>query len=60
MAVAHASVVSAFHRLSRREPDHELEPTYVDEHRREYLVEQLTQRLECLGYRAGLELLPAA
>ena len=40
LAVAHAIVVSACHRLSRNEPDRELGATYVDEHRRHQLVDR--------------------
>jgi transposase len=60
MAVAHSIVVSAFHMLSRNEPYHDLGATYFDEHRREYLVDRLTRRLEHLGYRVSLEPVPAA
>ena len=59
MAVAHAIVVSAFQRLSRHEPYHELGANYVDAYRREHLVDQLTRRLERLGYRVSLEPVPA-
>jgi transposase len=60
MAVAHAIVVSAFHRLSRHELYHELGANYFDEHRREHLVDRLTRRIERLGYRVSLEPVPAA
>jgi transposase len=60
MAVAHSIVVSAFHMLSRNEPYQELGANYFDEHRREHLVDRLTRRLERLGYRVGLEPVPAA
>jgi hypothetical protein len=40
LAVAHAIVVSAFHRLSRNEPYRELGASYVDEHRRYHLVDR--------------------
>jgi transposase len=59
IAVAHAMVVSAFHRLSRHEPYQELGGNYCDEPRRHQLVHRLTRRLECLGYRVNLELGPA-
>ncbi len=55
MAVAHSIVISAFHRLSRHEGSHERGSTYVDEQRREHLVDRLTRRLERLGYRVSLE-----
>ena len=60
MAVAHSIVVSAFHMLSRNESYQELGATYFDDHRREHLVDQLTRRIECLGYRVSLEPAPAA
>ena len=60
MAVAHSIVVSAFSMLSRNEPYHELGATYVDERRREHLVDRLTQRIERLGYRVTLEPVSAA
>jgi transposase len=59
MAVAHSIVVSAFHMLSRNEPYQELGANYFDEHRREHLVDRLTRRIERLGYRVGLEPVPA-
>jgi transposase len=55
MAVAHAIVVSAFHRLSRHEPYRELGPNYLDERRRNHLVDSLTRRIQHLGYRVQLE-----
>ena len=58
IAVAHSLVVSAFHMLSRNEPYRELGADYFDTHRREHIVDQLTQRLERLGYRVSLEPVP--
>jgi transposase len=55
MAVAHAIVVSAFHRLSRHEPDRELGANYCDEQRHNYLVNHVTRRIERLGYHVQLE-----
>jgi transposase len=60
MAAAHSIVVSAFHRLSRQEPSHELGAHDFDEHRREHLVDRLTRRIERLGYRVNLEPVSAA
>jgi len=59
MAVAHSIVVSAFHRLSRHEPYRDLGANYVDERRHHHLVDQLTRRLQRLGYRVSLEVVPA-
>jgi transposase len=59
MAVAHAIVVSAFHMLSRNKPYHELGANYFDAYRRGHLVDQLTRRIERLGYRVSLEPIPA-
>jgi hypothetical protein len=50
IAVAHAIVISAFHRLSGHEPYRELGANYVDEQRRTSLVHHLTRRIERLGY----------
>jgi transposase len=55
IAVAHSIVVSAFHMLSRHEPYRELGAHYFDERRRHHLVDQLTRRIERLGYRVTLE-----
>jgi transposase len=55
MTVAHAIVVSAFHMLSRHEPYRELGPNYLDERRRDHLVDRLTRRIQHLGYRVQLE-----
>jgi transposase len=55
IAVAHAIMGSAFHRLSRQEPYHELGAYSVGERRRQFIVDRLTQRIEHLGYRVHLE-----
>jgi transposase len=55
MAVAHAIVVSAFHMLSRHELYRELGANYVDEQRRDHLVDHLTRRIQRLGYHVHLE-----
>jgi transposase len=60
MAVAHAIVVSAFHMLARHETYHELGHNYLDEQRRDHLVDRLTRRIERLGYRVSLDPVPAA
>jgi transposase len=60
MAVAHSIVVSAFHMLSRHESYRELGASYFDDHRRAHLVDQLTRRIERLGYRVTLEPVAAA
>jgi transposase len=60
MAVAHSIVVSAFHMLSRNESFRELGANYFDDHRRAHLVDQLTRRIERLGYRVTLEPVAAA
>jgi transposase len=59
MAVAHSIVVSAFHMLSRHEPYRDLGANYLDERRHHHLVDQLTRRLQRLGYRVSLEVVPA-
>ena len=59
IAVAHSMVVSAFHMLSRHEAYQELGGNYFDEQQRHQLVHRLTRRLEYLGYRVNLELVPA-
>jgi transposase len=60
IAVAHSIVVSAFHMLSRHEPYRELGANYVDNRRQAYVVDQLTRRIERLGYRVTLEPVAAA
>jgi transposase len=60
MAVAHAIVVSAFHMLARHEAYHELGHNYLDEQRRDHLVDWLTRCIERLGYRVSLDPVPAA
>ena len=55
IAVAHAIVVSAFHMLIRDEPYQELGANYFDDRRQTHLVDQLTRRIERLGYRVTLE-----
>ena len=58
VAVAHAIMRSVFHMLSRNEPYRELGANYFDERRRHYTVDRLARRIEHLGYRVHLELLP--
>jgi transposase len=60
IAVAHSIVVSAFHMLSRHEPYRELGANYFDNRRQAHLVDQLTRRIERLGYRVTLEPVAAA
>jgi transposase len=60
MAVAHAIVVSAFHMLARHETYPALGHNYLDEQRRDHLVDRLTRRIERLGYRVSLDPVPAA
>jgi hypothetical protein len=55
IAVAHSIVVSAFHMLIRDEPYRELGAHYFDDRRQAHLVDQLTRRIERLGYRVTLE-----
>jgi transposase len=60
MAVAHAIVVSVFHRLARHEPYHELGHNYWDAQRRDHFIGRLMRRIERLGYRVSLDPVPAA
>src|SRR5262245_5627732 len=60
IAVAHSIMRSVFHMLSRNEPYRELGANYFDERRRHYTVDRLARRIEHLGYRVHLELLPMA
>jgi transposase len=60
MAVAHSIVVSAFHLRCRNAPYRELGANYFDDHRRAHLADQLTRRIERLGYRVTLEPITAA
>jgi transposase len=59
VAVAHSMVVSAFHMLSRNEPDQDLGAHYFEAQRQHHLVDRLTRRIERLGYRVSLEPAPA-
>ena len=60
IAVAHSIVVSAFHRRIRGEPYREWGAHDFDERRHAHLVDQLTRRIERLGYRVTLEPVAAA
>ena len=60
MAVAHSIVVSAFYMLCRHEPYRELGANYFDTRRQAHVVDQLTRRIERLGYRVTLEPIAAA
>jgi transposase len=60
MAVAHSIVVSAFYMLCRHEPYRELGANYFDHRRQAHVVDQLTRRIERLGYRVTLEPIAAA
>jgi transposase len=60
MAVAHAIVVSAFHRRSRHEPSRELGANSFDAQRRAHLVDHVTRRLQRVGYHVHLEPVPAS
>jgi transposase len=55
IAVAHAIMVSVFHRLSRQEPYRELGAHDFDERRRQFTIDRLTRRIAHLGYRVHLE-----
>jgi transposase len=55
MAVAHASVVSAFPRLSRHERYRALGANSFDEQRRHHLGDRLTRRLQRFGSHVHLE-----
>jgi hypothetical protein len=45
--------------LARNASYHDLRANYFDERWRQYTVDWLARRLECLGYRVHLEPLPA-
>ena len=49
--MAHALDISEFHMLSLHGSYRELGPNYLDEWRRDHLVDRLTRRLQRLGYR---------
>ncbi len=55
VAVAHAMVVSACHRLSRHAPDQEVGADDFDQRQRPQWVDRLARRLEPLGYQGPLE-----
>jgi transposase len=60
IAVAHSIVVSAFHRLIRAAPYREWGAHDFDDRRQAQLVDQLTRRIERLGYRVTLDPVAAA
>jgi hypothetical protein len=60
LAVAHSIVVSALHLRIRGAPSRELGVHDFDERRQAQLVDQLTRRIERLGYRVTLEPVAAA
>jgi transposase len=60
IAVAHSIVVSAFHLLIRDERYRELGAHDFNDRRQAQLVDQLTRRIERLGYRVTLEPVAAA
>jgi transposase len=60
IAVAHSIVVSAFPMLCRHEPYRALGAHSFDHRRQAHLVDQLTRRIERLGYRVTIEPVAAA
>jgi len=59
VAVAHSILVIAYHILSRREPYRDLGPNYFDERKKEATIQRLMHRLENLGCRVSIELMPS-
>lgn len=55
IAVAHSILVSAYHMLSRHEVYSELGSSYFDERKKATIVNNLTRRLNQLGYEVRLE-----
>ena len=55
MSIFFEIVRSAFYMLSRHEAYRELGANYFDERRRQFTVDQLTRRIEHLGYHVHLE-----
>ena len=55
VAVAYSILVIAYHILKRHQPYQELGANYFDERKKESVANQLTKRLEGLGYRVNLE-----
>lgn len=55
IAVAHSIVVSSYHMLARHERYHDLGYDYFDERKKATLVNNLTRRLNKLGYQVHLE-----
>jgi transposase len=54
IAVAHAIMVSVFHKLSRQESYRELGANYFDERPRQFTIDRLARRIAHLGYRVYL------
>ena len=59
VAVAHKLLTIAYTLLRKREPYRELGATYLDERRKDHLLNRMQHRIEQLGYRVSLEPLPA-
>ena len=58
VAVAHKLLRLAYTLLCKREPYREPSATYLDERRRDHLLNRMRHRIEQLGYRVSLEPLP--
>jgi transposase len=59
VAVAHSIAVALYHMVGRNQLYEELGGNYLDERKRESVVNRLVHRLEKLGYHVGLESQPA-
>jgi transposase len=55
VALAHRILVIAYHILLKREPYRELGVNYLDERRKEHVVNRMRSRIEQLGYKVTLE-----
>ncbi len=58
VAVAHKLLIIAYTLLRKREPYREVGAAYVDERRKDQLLNRMRSRIEQLGYRVHLEPLP--
>jgi len=60
IAVAHRLLIAIYHMLKKHEPYKDLGATYLDERNKPRVVNRMKRRIEQLGYRVTLEIVPAA
>lgn len=60
VAVAHSTIVSAWHMLTHRIPYHELGSDFFDRRQKETKADYHLRQLQKLGYQVSLETVPVA